>query len=212
MRTLHLLQNRDKNSYSVDDSCIARRTATLHVIMATRPCEGIHTARHTLMTDFLMLLQRDHSDLERGVDELLQAVTVIEIRTTLDGIRLGLTAHVEAEDIVLAGALRSIESPPHLEKLIDHVRAAHLTQQRALSALVCTRPGTHVWKDRAHRLRDLVYEHAVHEERNVVPVLRELAASIYESLAGTFATERLRQLAMLQPSGPIVVSDLARAS
>ncbi len=211
-RTLHLLQNRDKNSYSADDSCIARRTATHLVIMATAPCEGIHTARHTLMTDFLMLLQRDHADLERGVDELLQAVTVIEIRTTLDGIRLGLTAHVEAEDIVLAGALRGVEAPPHLESLIGHVRAAHLTQQRALSALVCTRPGTHVWKDRAHRLRELVYEHAVHEERNVLPALREIAASIYESLAGAFATERLRQLAMLQPSAPIAVPDLARAS
>jgi hypothetical protein len=69
-----------------------------------------------------------------------------------------------------------------------------------------------VWKDRAHRLRDLVYEHAVQEERNVIPALREIAASIYESLAGTFATERLRQLAMLQPSAPIVVPDLARAS
>ena len=51
------------------------------------------------MTDFLMLLQRDHHDLETGLDELLQATTVMEIRSALDGVRLGLTAHAEAEDI-----------------------------------------------------------------------------------------------------------------
>lgn len=210
-RTVYLLQNGDRNSYSGDDSCIARRTPTLHVIVATRPEGGIHSAGYGLMTDFLMLLQRDHADLERGVDELLEAVTVIEIRTTLDGIRLGLTAHVEAEDIVLAGAMADAGSPVHLEVLVEHVRSAHVTQQRALAALVCTRPGTHVWKNRAHRLRDLVYEHAVHEERHVLPALRDLAPSVYGSLAGSFATERLRQLAMLQPSAPLAVPDLARA-
>jgi len=57
------------------------------------------------MTDFLGLLQRDHHDLECGLDELLQAVTVSQLRSALDGVRLGLTAHAEAEDIVLYQAL-----------------------------------------------------------------------------------------------------------
>jgi hypothetical protein len=181
-------------------------------MVGTFECEGIHTAALTLMTDFLSLLQRDHHDLETGLDELLQAQTVAQIRTALDGVRLGLTAHAEAEDIVLHCALVEAGSPPVLDDLIGQARSAHLAQEGALAYLVCATPGSQTWRDRAHKLRDLVHSHAVFEETKVAPAIRQLAPAVYEALAGSFATERLRQLAMLQPSAPIFVPDLAQAS
>jgi hypothetical protein len=164
------------------------------------------------MTDFLMLLQRDHHDLETGLDELLQATTVMEIRSALDGVRLGLTAHAEAEDIVLQHALAAAGSPAVLDELVGQARSAHLAQEGALASLVCAAPGSQTWRDRARRLRDLVHQHAFREETIVVPAIRDFAPAIYASLAGSFATERLRQLALLQPSAPIMMSELAQAS
>jgi hypothetical protein len=206
-----LRRKRDENPYSSVDICIAVRTPGVRVMVATLPCEGIHTARLTPMTDFLMLLQRDHHDLEYGLDELLQATTVTQIRSALDGVRLGLTAHAEAEDIVLHSALTAAGSPAVLAVLVGRARSAHLAQEGALASLVCASPKTQHWKDRARKLRDLVHEHAAYEERTVLPAIRELAPTVYVTLAGAFATERLRQLAMLQPSAPLFVPGFAQA-
>lgn len=164
------------------------------------------------MTDFLTLLQRDHRDLENGLDELCQATSVAQIRSALDGVRLGLTAHAEAEDIVLYGALIRMGAPENLDELVGQARRAHLTQEGALASLVCAKPGTQIWKERACRLHDLVHEHALYEELVVLPAIRAFSPNVYGSLAGLFATERLRQLSMLQPSAPVVMAELAQAS
>lgn len=161
------------------------------------------------MTDFLMLVKRDHHDLESALDELLQAQTVAQLRSALDGVRLGLTAHAEAEDIVLDLAIQNVTHRDQLRTLIGEARAAHLTQEGALAALVCATPGTERWRQRAIDLREMVRDHASYEEDHVIPALRELAPEAYRRLAGQFATERLRQLAMLQPSAPIYIPALA---
>ena len=160
-------------------------------------------------TDFLSLLQRDHRDLQIELTRLLDPdATVSQLRSSLDGVRLGLTAHAEAEDIVLGRFCGMVA----LEMLVAQGRAAHLSQEGALSALVSARPGTAAWRERAHRLRELVEYHAVQEERSLVPALRlHVPLEVYESLAGAFATERLRQLATLQPSAPIYRADLAKS-
>jgi hypothetical protein len=156
-----------------------------------------------MVTDFLTLLRRDHHELVGGLAELLTpAITVAELRGTLDGVRLGLTAHVEAEDIVLAVALAGRTTRP-LEALVREVRASHLAQERALASLVCAPPGSAAWQQHASELRRAVRDHAVWEESWVVPAIREAAPDAYARLAGAFATERLRQLTMQQPSGPI---------
>ena len=162
--------------------------------------------------DFASLLQRDHHDLERAVDELLApSTTLAQLRGTLDGVRLGLTAHAEAEDIVLYHAIAQCNAKGALQSLVDQARRAHLAQETALSALVCALPNTEAWRERASYLRELVRAHARHEEAHVLPAIRELApAEVYASLAGAFATQRLRQLALLQPSAPIFLSDLAQ--
>lgn len=157
-------------------------------------------------TDFLTLLQRDHVDLQKELTQLLEpAVTAGELRASLDGVRLGLTAHAEAEDIIL-GRFEIIRA---LDVLVAQARAAHRAQESALSALVSTRPGTASWRDRASHLRELVRHHASQEEELLLPALRAHAPrELYDGLAGAFATERLRQLAMLQPSAPISIADL----
>src|SRR6185295_723885 len=132
--------------------------------------------------DFQSLLARDHGDLHKDLTQLLDPVaTPSQLRSSLDGVRLGLTAHVEAEDIVLA----KFETVAALEVLIRQARGAHLAQEGALSALVTARPGTPAWRDRAYHLRELVCAHAIHEERYLLPALRHHAPrSVYGQLAG----------------------------
>ena len=160
-------------------------------------------------TDFLTLLHRDHDDLERGLEELLATSSVEQLRCTLDGVRLGLVAHAEAEDIVLYQALARADASRTLAALVEDAHVQHVAQEAALGSLVCAPPRTAEWRDAARYLRDLVREHADHEEHRILPAIRELMPRVYEALAGEFATERLRQLAQLQPSGPIFVAELA---
>lgn len=152
-------------------------------------------------TELLALLQRDHGDIHQELTRLMDpTATLAQIRVSLDGVRLGLTAHAEAEDIVLG----RFEGIPGLHELLAHGRAAHLAQERALSGLVSARPGTAAWRDRAYHLREMVCLHAREEEEQLLPALRAHASAYdYAQLAGAFATERLRQLAMLQPSAPV---------
>jgi hypothetical protein len=161
-------------------------------------------------TDILTLLRRDHDDLEKGLATLLDRSNAIgQIRTALDGVRLGLTAHAEAEDIVFTIAL---EQTPRLQVVVAEAADAHRRQELALAALVVTPLGTREWYQRAAGLRGLVKEHARYEEASVLPAIRDLVPEIYPGLAGKFATERLRQLSMLVESAPVYIADLARAA
>ena len=179
------------------------RVSSGRVTLTTAHGVGIWTAYSLFMpSDVLTLVHRDHADLQRDLTQLLDPdATASELRTSLDGVRLGLTAHAEAEDIVLG----EFEEIPEFALLVKQCRAAHLAQEHALSALVCSRPQTPVWRDRASHLRDLVSVHARIEEEHLFAVLREAFPERYQRLAGKFATERLRQLAMLQPSAPMMM-------
>ena len=164
---------------------------------------------HTMPADFLTLLRRDHTDLQDELTQLLAPeASSAELRMALDGVRLGLTAHAEAEDIVLG----RFDMVPALQILIAQARASHRAQETALSVLVSSRPQTDTWRDRAHHLRELVECHARQEEKYLLPALREhVPVDHFNRLAGSFATERLRQLAMLQPSTQIYIPTLAEA-
>lgn len=156
--------------------------------------------------ELMTLLRRDHADLETELTRLLDPVsTIAELRDTLDGVRLGLTAHAEAEDILLGRFARD----PELTAPIARSIASHLAQERALATLVIMPLGTAVWRDRVHHLRELLRFHAADEVRVLAPTLR--LHPEYACLAGAFATERLRQLAMLQPSVPVFACQLASA-
>ena len=81
--------------------------------------------------------------------------------------------------------------------------------ESALTALVCMPPGSERWRERARQLRWLVEDHAARELAEVSLALATADAGVSARLAGAFATERLRQLAMLQPSAPFYVAELA---
>src|SRR5690606_9561688 len=85
-----------------------------------------------------------------------------ELAAALDGVRLGLTAHAEAEDIVLGRCEHEDEA---LVELVLATRAAHLAQASALAALVTMRIGTAGWRDRIQPLRELVRYH--HEQEAI---------------------------------------------
>ena len=164
-----------------------------------------------MAADFLKLLERDHRDLAGGLAELIAPASIAQIRSALDGVRLGLTAHAEAEDIVLYHALARCPNAARLEPFVAQARAAHLAQEAVLVELVSVGPSHQSWRALAERLRELVVEHAAWEERHVVTAIRDAAPDVYATLAGTFATERLRQLSMLQPSAVFEIPELARA-
>lgn len=157
-------------------------------------------------TDFLALVRRDHVDLQKDLTQLLDpTASVSQLRQWLDGVRLGLLAHTEAEDIVLA----RFDTLTALEVQVAQARAAHLAQESALAGLVAMRPATAAWRDQAYHLRELVGYHAAQEETYILPAIRKHAPRfLYEGMAGAFATERLRQLASLQPSEPASLLDL----
>lgn len=151
--------------------------------------------------DLSTLLRRDHLDLERALADLARPRQARrELSDTLDGVRLGLIAHAEAEDIVFSQVLATLPTTSPLHLLLARMRADHLEQERALSALVVSRPGTPTWRDRADQLRALIAEHARDTEQQLTILKNDIPAH----LAGAFATERMRQLAMIQPSAPIV--------
>lgn len=160
-------------------------------------------------TDFGTLVQRDHVDVQQELERLLEpAASTSQLRTALDGVRLGLTAHAEAEDIVLG----RFDAIGVLEPFLAEARAAHLAQEGALAALVSARPRTVGWRERASNLRELIRRHSVREQRELLPALRRYAPrELLDGLAGAFATERLLQLAYLQPSAPLFVTETIRA-
>ena len=165
-----------------------------------------------MATDILSLLRRDHQDLDHDLAALLDATASIgTIRIALDGVRLGLTAHAEAEDIVFHSSLAHCRAARALELVVDEASQAHHLQEVVLSGLVCSPLGSATWYNNAGWLRQLVHEHATYEEQAVLPVIKELAPELYPSLAGRFATERLRQLSMLAPSAPLYVPASIRA-
>ncbi|MBX3162180.1 MAG: hypothetical protein KF773_39820 [Deltaproteobacteria bacterium] len=160
-----------------------------------------------MTADLPTLLRRDHAEFHRELTLLLDpSATVADLQDGLDGLRLGLIAHAEAEDIVLG----PIETSPRLVDAIREVRSSHLAQEKALATLVATRPGTDAWRVHAHYLREIVGFHARHEQAQLMPALRDHAPT-FPSLAGLFATERLRQLGMLVPSQPILLPPELRA-
>jgi hypothetical protein len=143
-----------------------------------------------MVPSLLQLLRRDHDE--------------------LDGVRLGLAAHVEAEDIVVDAGMVPALTPGHAElaRAIADRRREHRDQEHALGALLRSQPGTSLWRDRALHLIAMVRRHRDDSET----VLREALDRIAQPerlarLAGRYATERMRQLAMLVPSGPMPVPE-----
>lgn len=148
-----------------------------------------------MVPEFLDLIHREHAELEHHLALLTSPSTDIDqLRSSLDVVVLGLTAHAEAELI----ALQPFSSLIALKTLIADIDAEHLAQERALSAVICAPLGTECSRARSEALRELVHQHAAKEERYLPAAICGYAGpEAYATLAGTYATERLRQLALL---------------
>ena len=133
-------------------------------------------------------------------------LSVRQRRHILDGVRLGMESHGTAEDIVVYPAFARIPSSSGLKCLIEQARLAHAEMDGMLSSIL-TIPMSAAWLDAVHMLRLRAEAHAAREEHDLLPMLRAaLSPDLYRSLAGAFATERLKQLSMMQPSAPIAVA------
>jgi Hemerythrin HHE cation binding domain len=157
--------------------------------------------------ELLRLLRRDHRELEMGLLELVSPdLGAAQRRQILDGVRLGLEAHGAAEDIVVYPAFARIATSSGLQCLIEQARTAHGELDDMFARLLATPMTSSDWSERVHMLRLRAEALAAREENDLIPQLRTaLAPELYRSLAGAFATERLRQLSMLQPSAPIAM-------
>jgi len=160
-----------------------------------------------MVPSLLQLLRRDHDELELGLRALVRP-RAGELRNVIDGVRLGLAAHMEAEDIVVDVALAPGNAD--LARAIAERHADHREQDRGLAALLRSHPGTSLWRDRALHLIALVRRHRDTSEALLGQALAQLQPDQVARLAGAFATERMRQLAMLVPSGPIPMPDELR--
>jgi hypothetical protein len=141
--------------------------------------------------DIRQLIERDHQDLLRGLDELASADTSPdEARSTLDGLRLLASAHAEAQAAVLHRVLRTMTTPDHLEFLVAQVAAAHRHHERTLDAMAGA--SREMCRMLATSLREAMRQHHWHEQAALMPALREcLSALRYQALAGEYATARL---------------------
>jgi hypothetical protein len=160
---------------------------------------------------FLQLLRRDHDELEHGLRALVRPRTS-ELRNVLDGVRLGLLAHVEAEDIVAEVAVAG-RNRPRLARAIAERRTDHRDQERAFGAILRSAPGSSLWRDRTLYLIGLVRQHRASSEIALAEAFEaEVDPERVTRLAAAYATERLRQLGMLVPSAPIVLPEELRTA
>jgi hypothetical protein len=164
----------------------------------------------TSMVDVLALLCRDHTELERVLQVMIApASPEAELREALEAVHVGLSAHAEAEGVMLRAMLDRSHPPALVYLLCSQVVAAHLAQEGALVSLEASRPGTQQWRDRAAHLRNLIDHHDLHERSCVLPALRDyLPRDIYQRLASSYASARLRALGTVPI--PVIVREDSR--
>lgn len=169
----------------------------------TPSANGINLVYKCLsVTEIWGLLRRDHDELERLVLVLADPMSpIFEVHAALENLRIGFAAHADGEAFALRTLVDAVHGPPRLEFLVSQIVGAHLAQEGALAALAAAKPGTTAWRDHVRRLHELMRHHDEHQNACVIPTLREQAPpEAYRALAGSYATERLRALAMMHPT------------
>lgn len=160
-----------------------------------------------MVVDLCGLVRRDHEDLDRA---LLAMVEPHKTRETLlgllNGARLALSAHIEAETEVMQVFMTRSPSRLGMRKHLDEIASQHRAQDAALHAIRNTSPGTTSWYFRVVELRVLVLDHASREPYLRAALSEHISDEDNRQLARDYATERLRQLALMYPF------ELARAA
>ena len=142
------------------------------------------------------LIHRDHQDLDRSLTTMTAGPTsASEAVALLEAVRIGMTAHAIGQTMVFRDLL-DLSCPQALAAVVRTILDEHREQARALAELANTRPGTSAWNTRASELRVMLLDHSAREEFVRVPLWDHVPADVQRSLASTYATERLRRMAV----------------
>ncbi|HUS31483.1 MAG TPA: hypothetical protein VMZ53_23420 [Kofleriaceae bacterium] len=145
------------------------------------------------------LVRRDHEDLDRALVAMVDPLTPpAELSNLLDVFRLALAVHSAAEANVMDVLLERAGSPRTLSILAMQTRVEHAAQRAAAESLALLRPASIAWYSHALELRVLVLDHGSRSD-HLRWSLEDLPSSVQHSLAGNYATQRLRVLASTSP-------------
>lgn len=160
--------------------------------------------------DVCALVRRDHDDLDRTLAALLEDKGAREHHDLLDGLRIGLVAHVSAESAVLASMIMRAQPPQVVRQIARAVESEHRGQLVALDRLSAERVGSSAWLERVLELRVLILDHAGRADYFPSTLRDHVTPAHLRMLAGEYATERLRALAALAPLAGVRDKAIAR--
>ena len=144
------------------------------------------------------LIASDHAELERAVYALSAWAPTTQQRATLDAARLAFAAHAEAESNVLHAALARVPVEHVGSRMLVATLHAHANQEALFWRLARNVPNTVEWTEALTDLRTACFDHHREERIGLWPLLSELVVpDVYCLLATSYATERLRALAMM---------------
>ena len=167
--------------------------------LKTFQCAGIVSAhRSRAVVELEHLVANDHAELERAMYALSAWAPTAEQRATLDAARLAFAAHAEAESNVLHAAFVHVPPDHAASRWLADVLRAHERQEALLWRLARNVPNTIEWTETLGELRVSFFDHHREERVGLLPLLREVVVpDVYCLLATSYATERLRALAMM---------------
>lgn len=146
------------------------------------------------MSDLATLLALHHGEL----DELVAKLVTLDPRTSewqaaLDSLRLGLHAHMEAEE----HAWRTVFPYSYAARIVDRLVEEHLLQERLVDRMSFDAPAHELIQD-ALELRASLLSHDEQERLLVLPSVRSRATvAEYAQLAPAYASRRAHNLGRL---------------
>jgi hypothetical protein len=117
----------------------------------------------------------------------------------LDAFRIGLVAHIAAETAVLAAMVMRAQPPMLVRLIVKQLDDEHRAQLSALDVISRQAPGSVAWCERLLELRIAFLDHAAREDYFPSSLHDHVAPGERRSLAGEYATERLRAMSALAP-------------
>jgi hypothetical protein len=152
------------------------------------------------MVDLCGLVHRDHEDLDRALLAMVEPRASREsLLALLDGARLALSAHIEAEAEVMQVFMARSPSRIGVRRCVGEITSQHRSQDQALNAIRDTTPGSTSWYFRVLELRVLVLDHASRESLMRATLAEHISLDDHRQLARDYATARMRMLAMMYP-------------
>ncbi len=156
---------------------------------------------HERGADVNVLICRDHNELDRVLDTMLDPNTSpSECVGLLDALRIGFTAHAAAHGLVLQQLADENTTPALVRAMVGSVFEEHGDQARAIAALQDVRPGTGAWLARTLQLRIQMRDHSTRAESVRASLGEHVGAETSQRFVRQYATERLRRFGVIEPS------------